>query len=316
MSESEGEQPDTSHPDPELLAEQLAEVSFALASMSLPTLPDAFTLRISAAIAAESATRTDSSGTVGGSATVRSIPAESSPAAVDSDTTTAPPARPRMAGARRGARRPGTSRAPRSVGPRSPGKWRRRLTSPSVLGSLVICLVLAGFGVLLTRAGGSSSSSSSMDNSAAAPASSSVGSPANGLVVPYSGSVPAKSADGSSRQPDFTVTETGTRYAAATLATQVHDELNPAHSASASSASSASTAPIASARASSSALVSEALAGCVYRLTGNAKPSLVDRATYAGKQAYIIAVPKRVWVVGLGCTAANPELITTTALTG
>jgi hypothetical protein len=56
--------------------------------------------------------------------------------------------------------------------------------------------------------------------------------------------------------------------------------------------------------------------GCVARLTGNRAPSLVDLATYAGKQAYIIAVPTRAWVVGLGCTSAHTELITTVILAG
>ncbi len=52
------------------------------------------------------------------------------------------------------------------------------------------------------------------------------------------------------------------------------------------------------------------------RLTGGVTPRLVDRATYDGTPAYIIAVPSRVWVVGLGCTAANPQEITSVSLTG
>jgi hypothetical protein len=58
------------------------------------------------------------------------------------------------------------------------------------------------------------------------------------------------------------------------------------------------------------------LRGCVLRLTDGTLPRLVDRATYQGKAAYIIAGPTRVWVVGLGCTAAKTELITSVPLAG
>jgi hypothetical protein len=47
----------------------------------------------------------------------------------------------------------------------------------------------------------------------------------------------------------------------------------------------------------------------VLHLTGQMRPSLVDRATYQGKPAYVIAVTNWAWVVGTGCTASNPELI-------
>jgi len=307
----ENEQPDTGHLALDVLAEHLAEVRSALASAPMPTLPDAFAMRIGAAIAAESATRMENTATGGESATVRSISPESSPAAADGGTTTAPRARSLVAGARRAARRPGASRASGPAGSRPPGKWRTRLVSAPVMAPLLICLVLAGFGYLFTRMGGESSSSSSAAASAASP----LNRAEAGSAVPYSGSVPTKGASNLAGQlPDFTVTDTGTRYEAATLAALVHDELTPA-----SSASSPGAEP--SASAASSAIIggyvaSRALTGCVYRLTSNARPSLVDRATYAGKLAYIIAVPSRVWVVGLGCTAANPELITTIALTG
>ena len=52
------------------------------------------------------------------------------------------------------------------------------------------------------------------------------------------------------------------------------------------------------------------------KLTGGAAPSLVDRASYDGIPAYIIAVPTRVWVVRLGCTAADTQLIATVPLEG
>jgi len=186
---------------------------------------------------------------------------------------------------------------------------------------LLICLVLGGFGYAFTRIGGSSSSSSMYSSAAGAPAASSLNGSVGGLATPFGESVPAKRpAQGASnlagQVPEFTVTESGTRYEAATLATQVHDELATAHGTSAPSARPSAFSSAASSTASGGSVASKALAGCVYRLTRDAKPSLVDRATYAGTPAYVIAVPSQVWVVGLGCTAANPELITTTALTG
>jgi len=43
---------------------------------------------------------------------------------------------------------------------------------------------------------------------------------------------------------------------------------------------------------------------------------LVDRATYRGEPAYVIASSTRAWVVGLGCTAAKTELVVSVALAG
>jgi hypothetical protein len=42
----------------------------------------------------------------------------------------------------------------------------------------------------------------------------------------------------------------------------------------------------------------------------------VDKASYDGIPAYIIAVPTRVWVVGRGCTAADTQLIVQARLKG
>jgi hypothetical protein len=297
---SSDEQPDTGHLDQDVLAEHLAEVSSALASVPMPTLPDAFALRIGAAIAAEAATRTPNSPAAGGPATARS----------------------REAGARRAARLRGTSRASGPGDSRPPGKWRKRLVSPGVMAPLLICLVLGGFGYLFTRIGGTSSSSS-IASSAAGTASSPLNRTAEGSAAPHGASLPAAVAPekGASalagQQQGFAVTETGTRYAAATLTTQVHDRLALAQGASTPSAGpTAASSASASSASTGVAVASKALMGCVDRLTGDARPSLLDRATYAGKPAYIIAVPGRVWVVGLGCTAANTELVTTTALTG
>jgi hypothetical protein len=59
------------------------------------------------------------------------------------------------------------------------------------------------------------------------------------------------------------------------------------------------------------------LRGCVLHFTNGAAPKLVDQATYnQGTPVYVIASATRVWVVGLGCTAADPELIASVPLAG
>jgi hypothetical protein len=55
---------------------------------------------------------------------------------------------------------------------------------------------------------------------------------------------------------------------------------------------------------------SQALVGCVLHLTGDVAPMFVDRATYQSEQVYVIAVADEAWVVGMGCTASRPTLIT------
>jgi hypothetical protein len=313
-------EPDNGHLHPDALAEQLVEVSSALASMPTPALPDAFAARIGAAIAAEAATRKENTEAVGVSATARSVPSESSessfPAAADGGTATGPRARSRTARARRAAGGRGASRVAGPAGSRPPGRWRERLVSAPVMASLVICLVVAGFGYLVTVQGSSSSSSSS---AVAGSAASGVSSAASG-AVPYSQGLGKKQPlyQGEANARNLTVTASGTRYEPATLAGQVQAALTAVRGTSLPAA-----APVPSASASAGASIangtagaSAALAGCVNRLTGDVRPSLVDRATYAGRPVYVIAVPARAWVVGLGCSAASTELITSVSLAG
>ena len=42
----------------------------------------------------------------------------------------------------------------------------------------------------------------------------------------------------------------------------------------------------------------------------------VDKATYDGKPAYIIATATHAWVVGLGCSATDKDVIATVPLKG
>jgi hypothetical protein len=59
---------------------------------------------------------------------------------------------------------------------------------------------------------------------------------------------------------------------------------------------------------------SRSLIGCVMHLTGDIPPEFVDRATYQSEPVYVIVVPDEAWVVGIGCTAAQPALITSVRL--
>jgi hypothetical protein len=342
--------PDEWRPDAGLEDPDLAAVTSLLAAVPGPALPASFEARISAAIAAEATARAagvrpdgtqtaglgmGTGGTDDAKTTARSTHSEEfSPTAADSGASTA---------AKRGPRR--TSRASGSAAAASkprdsrPGGRRRRLRMPSAQASgwlVVCCLVIAGFGYLFAHASGSSSSSApengTVAQGAAAPAASA--SASSGHELPYDATVPepaslAPAASGPNMS--FLVTESGTRYQRSTLASQVRDQLyalgvetpgavTPAASASAVPSAASSAAGTAAAPASSSFtggyVPSTKLAGCVSQLTGGVTPSLVDRASYDGTPAYIIAVPTQVWVVGLGCTAADPRLITRVSLAG
>jgi hypothetical protein len=92
----------------------------------------------------------------------------------------------------------------------------------------------------------------------------------------------------------FVVTASGTNYQRATLGTQVRQRLADS---------------VGSQSGHNGSQPSGTLVGCVFHVTGNVRPSLVDRARYDSKPAYVIAVPGRVWVVAPSCTAADPGLI-------
>ncbi|MCW2896905.1 MAG: hypothetical protein JWO75_6394 [Actinomycetia bacterium] len=260
---------------------RLSEVGAYLASVPVPALPDAVEARINAALAAEAA----------GSRPLGPAPAQ---------------ARVRRHSLRRdGLRRHSLRR--HSGGGRPPRGFLRR---PVVaVGSLVVCLLLAGLGFTLSRGSTpepESSSSAAAGSGFAAGSSSAGSSSAGSRAAGAPGVVPAASASSSSpstlgpqnagSESSFLVTASGTNYQRATLIGQVH-----ARSASSTSVGAAPSA---------------ALRGCVLHLTGGALPRLVDRATYQDEPSYVIASSTRVWVVGLGCTAAKTELIVSVALAG
>jgi hypothetical protein len=193
------------------------------------------------------------------------------------------------------------------------------------------CLVIAGFGFLVTHTS-SSSSSSAPYSAAAAPVAPAASSAAGaGESHAAAGSAPNNSdqqsepsASASSSAPtDVLFIETGTRYQRSTLASQVQNAIQAgviysglAPGSTQSAAASSSSMASASSSGARPLKASPSLQGCVWQLTGGVTPSLVDRASYDGKPAYIIAVPSQVWVVGLGCTAAHTDVIARVALKG
>jgi hypothetical protein len=293
---------------------QLSEVTAFLASVSVPTLPDTFEARISAALAAEAATRADHSALADGS--------------------------------RKLGPKPKRARVKRQ---RGSGRSWRDFTRPALAGASVLaCLFLVGLVITLSHSSSSSSSYSSLagapaagSNQGAASSAADSGTSAKSSGVravpapsPVSASasstsahgtrattaVPRKSAQASASSASaslaptapaptpttpaptstasvsFVVTASGTNYRAATLASQVRARLN--------------------ASGGSGASPSAALRGCVSYLTGGQSPRLVDQATYQGSPAYVIATSSQAWVVGLACTAAKPELVTSVPLAG
>ena len=255
--------------------DQLAAVTTVLASAPEPAMPDAVESRIIAALATEAAPVTPhDTEAAHGTAAKR-------------DTALRP-----VGGDGGGSRRRPGGRSGRS----GPGnRWLR----PAVLASAAAaCLVLFGGVYGITHLSSGSSSSSAASSAAGTAAAGSESSPLAGAQAPgtHTRLEPADSGQAAA----FAVTASGTNYQSATLAQQVRAQL----------ARPAKTAASAAAEAAPSAQLS----ACVLHLTGQMRPSLVDRATYQGKSAYVIAVPNRAWVVGTGCTASNPELIASAGL--
>lgn len=262
------------------VSDDLGAVSSFLASTQAPPLPDAFERQIAAAIAAEATAR------------------QSAAAA---------------AGARDIARQNGAPRGRHGRPPARRDQHSRRFRLAAVLVPVAACL-LAGVGYLLS---GTTSPPVSGSYSESAP---SVGAAApsglaNGRGLPAAAPRPA-----AGDRVTFLVTSSGTRYQAATLRAQVRTRLAAQAVKAAPAPTGSSPAGFSAAGGASSSSVagrvpSSALAGCVLHVTGDVTPSLVDEATYQGRAAYVIAVPGHVWVVAPGCTASNPSVIASVALT-
>jgi hypothetical protein len=288
------------------LSDQLSAVTWALASVPAPSLPDAVEQRIGAAIAAEAAARQVASLTAGSMAdpSVAASPAPAGPTAAEP----------------RHARRWSPRRVLGSVGP------RLRLSPVQILAPVAACLLLAGLGYLLSVPG-----ASGMPSSAGAASARSVSPPGNGsisrgprrAISPTIAIEPEIGGNGAA----FLVTFSSIRYRKSTLRTQVRSQLAlqalaspsigsaPANTGTPGSGSNENSPGNQAGGSSNAAAVPpKSLVGCVLRLTGGLKPVLVQRATYQAEPAYVIAVSDQAWVVHLTCTAAKTELITSVVL--
>jgi len=272
--------------------DELAAVSSLLAATPTPPLPDNFELRITAALAAEVTARALAASSSEGTATGL--------AALSQDG-----ADPGISGEHARARVP--AERPKAASSRRRGPALRFRPAMAFV-PLVVCL-LAGFGYLLSTIGGQSSNSS------------------QALSTPSAGAVPAAGEQMGPNLPGtFLVAASGMNYLRGTLGTQVRLEMSAQYSSSSGRQSMASsggvtTSPSAFAGGATRSIPSgfaaptSALTGCVLRVTGGVRPSLVDKATYQGQPVYVIAVPTRAWVVGRGCSASNPAIVTSVALT-
>lgn len=263
------------------VSNQLAAVSSTLASAPTPELPDAVTRRITAALAAEAALRTEAAPAAHAASTAAVGPEAAASEPVPTGATT---------------------------GPRPPRRARgRRWLRPAVLASAAAaCVVLFGGLYLLNvvRFSAGSSSSSAASGSKSSPVSGAAAAP-----VPAAGNAGGPlggRAAGTPLKTVFTITTTGIRYEPATLAAQVRAQL--AANSAEHTQPSPGNAPLASPN-TPGAVPSTTVTACVLHLTGQMRPSLVDRATYAGEPVYVIAVPDHVWVAGRDCTASDPHLI-------
>lgn len=315
----------------------LSEVAAYLASVPAPVMPGSVEARISAALAVESAARAGlaapASGDATGDGTAQPDGSVQPGGADGARVLGAAPARARvrrgdMAGRRR-------ERETRKIFEPRRDRDVRKVLGKFVVGPLAVVLLIVVIALGLSRAGSSSSSSSAASGgvlgmapnaaaSSAAAASSGSGrsSAASGVVgaaAPES-SAPASSAaaSASASAPGFAVVRTGTSYQKATLAQQARAQVLAVQArgsgpASVPSASSSSTSSSATASLSGSAPTAQ-LRACVLEVTGGVRPELVDLSTYQGTPAYVIATSSHVWVVGLGCTAARPQVIVSVPL--
>jgi len=287
----------------------LYEVTAYLASVPAPLMPGSVEARISAALAVEAAARAGLAAP--GDGTAKAEEKAQAPGSAGPQVLSPVPAHTAAARAR------AVARMQRRDGRKRLGQF--------VLGPLAVCLLLVVIGFGLSRAGSNSSSSSAGSAAGAAPvASASASASASDGQYEAAGSSAASApravtpaAAGTSA--GLVVSETGTRYQQATLAQQVRAQVTaakgrqPVPSAAPTAGSSSSGA--AAGGGSVTALAGQ-LRACVLQVTGGVLPELVDLATYQGTPAYVIATASRVWVVGLGCTAARPQVITSVALAG
>ena len=314
---------------------RLAEVTAYLVSVPAPVMPDAVAARISAALAAEAAARAANStpaadgtqagdGTRAANGTRAGDGTQAEAAAAEGGTGAGATAD----GGRTLGTPPARARVRRHGGGARGHHGFRSIPVKAVTSVMAGLVVIAGIGYGISRTSGSTDSSSSAASGSASENTFAAAAP----EASSASSASASSAAGAGSHgisPQFVVTASGTKYQAATLASQVRARLSHPPVASSPVASNggpssvpgpSGTSSVPAAGASKTAAVgvahapTTALRACVLHLTGGQPPRFVDRATYQGDPAYVIVTSNHVWVVGLGCTTANEELITSVAL--
>jgi hypothetical protein len=313
----------------------LSEVAAYLASVPAPVMPGSVEARISAALAVESAARAGIAAPAGGDAQGDRIARSDGPVQSDgslkpegtADARVLGSAPPRARVRRRDRQERRREREVRKIFEPRRGRDVRTVLGKFVIGPLAVCLLIVVIALGLSRSG-SSSSSSSAGSLGVAPAAGVAASPApsssGGLSNISAAARPVTAAPASSAAasaPGFAVIHSGTSYQKATLAQQARLQVRAAHAPEMGPGTApTANAPSSTLSATSAALSSSAptaqLRACVLKVTGGVVPALVDRATYQGTPAYVIASSSRVWVVGLGCSAARPQVIASVPLAG
>lgn len=282
-----------------LVADQLSAVTWALASIPEPSLPEAVERRIGAALAAEAVARQ-----------VASLASDSSAAVFLAADAASPAVRSGVNGSKANDVAADTATSDRA-GAEDP-RFRFRLSLGRLLVPTAACLLFAGLGYLLSVPGAAGMPSSATPGT---PRATSASLPPKPVIStgPHRDAI-GPSANGSmaARQGDvvFLVTVSATRYRKSTLGAQVRGQL----AGQVPSPVITNLAGNQDGPANTTFVPSPSLVGCVLHLTKDVPPAFVQRATYQAEPAYVIAIPDRAWVVGLACTAARPALITSVVL--
>lgn len=270
-------------PDCASLSERLGQVPAMLAAIPPPAIPGDIEARITSALAAESERRARTAVSPAAATSPASSPAEVPPPSIT------PPSSASAAAWRRA--------------------WRRKsVAGPTgVLVAAAACLALAFVGYQVSGTGHPAASSA---------AGGSASSQRAGGNLPVSGG-PSMRRDNLSpavkpSTPPFVVQVSTVNFHKTTLQAQVSQQL--ATERGLGGTGTHSPAGHATSQPGSHSVPPNPLVGCVMRVTGQIKPTLVESADYQSRPVYVIAVPAHAWVVARGCTAAYPEVLASVPL--
>lgn len=295
-------------PDCASLSEQLGQVSAMLAAIPAPAIPGDIEARITSVLAAESARR------AGNAASTATPSPVSSPAEVPPPSITLPSSAPAAASASGSPE--STSPVPLAAGSLPPAAarrraWRRKsVAAPvGVLAAAAACLALAFVGYRVSGTGHPAASSA---------AGGSARSQRAGGNIPVSGG-PSMRRDNLSpavrpSTPPFVVQVSTVNFHKTTLQAQVSQQLATERGLGGTGTHSPAGHATSQPGHNSHSVPPNPLVGCVMRVTGHIKPTLVESADYQSRPVYVIAVPAHAWVVARGCTAAYPEVLASVPL--